>query len=173
MKSGAGRKRKHRQQTPGEITTVRTALRYFLTNHDRILEERAQALMFLGEIEALARSQKRLTDATYRRDAYNVFSEEISQELRMLNLPHRSVYRGEHRVPVYDTRSISIEEIGGEAEGVLMAVVDSTTGLSTDKIVEMCRTIPAVRQAQLDEEVDLSTAIGISSVADLRNIVEE
>ena len=172
---GSGRsynRRSRQNKDQAGLTSVKTALRYLLANHDRMLEERAHALMFLGELKALQQFRTKLTGISYQRDAYSVYADEISQTLDRMNLPSRSVYRGEHRVPVYDTREVTEPEIQEKARGVLDSVQEVTSGLSTDEIVEICRQVPEVRHAQLNHSIDLSTMTDSGTISHLRKQVE-
>jgi len=138
-----------------------------------MLEEQAHALMFLGEAVALREHQKQLTDASYHRDAYSVYSEDVSKEIGSMNLPSRTVYRGEHQVPIYDTRSVSEPDIEDSASDILDNVNSSVGDMSTNEIVEMCRQIPGVRRARLKETIDLSPGILSVPIDQLRNQINK
>jgi len=165
--------RGHQNQRRDPLTTVDKALPYLLSNSDRMLEERAHAVMFLGEFAALKEYSIPLTNATYRRDAYSVYAAEITRHLEAMNLPSRSVYRGEHRVPVYDTRDVDSPEIGEKAAGILDSVLEIVEGLSTDEIVEMCRQVSAVRSANFNQQIDLSPNIFPNSLKHLKNRIHK
>lgn len=168
-----GSERRNQSKRRDQLTTVDKALRYLLSNSDRMLEERAHALMFLGELVALKKYGVPLSGATYQRDAYSVYADEVTRCLESMNLRSRKVYRGEHRVPVYDTRDVSSPEINDEAAGVLDEVKDVVEDLSTDKIVEMCRKVPVVHQARLGKRIELTPNLSNESIQSLKNLVHK
>lgn len=165
----SGKRRRKKGRSRDTLTSTRQAVKYLLEQRERIVEERVHALTFLGEVKAVTEHNARLTNATYVRDAYSVYSEEISQVLDEMNLSHRSVYRGGHRVPVYDTRNVSDSELEGTAAKVLGEVCELTEGLSTDDVVEMCRHVPEVRDARLDQRITLMPKPRMDSLRRLRD----
>lgn len=156
-----------RMVTPEQAAvTVEEAIRSLLSHDsiDSISERRIHHLLFLAELNwsDSAKTEKPLTEATYRKSRTGIHSRDISRALDDLSVRFRYSYKTHGKTRVFDARlceepekSVSVASNSDTDTSIFKQVADAAEEDKTSDIVEWCGNQPEVGLLSFNNVVEL------------------